>query len=504
MFDLIKNLSILKKLISKRDLLIIIPLIASYLFTRLIRLDQFPIFSDEGIYIHWAKLAWHDASWRFVSLTDGRQPLQTWGTIPFLKLFPDNALLAGRLFSVTTGIVALIGIFTLLYYLFGKKTAFFGAFFYIFTPYFLFYDRIALIDSGVNATFIWILFFSLLLARTQRLDISLIFGLIGGAALLTKSSVRLFLGLSIFAPILFFKKNIKKSLDKIINYIFLFSITIVLSLFIYNVQRLSPFFHFVSEKNKTFVMTFSEFIKTPFAFFWGNIKLVPLYSAWEAGFILAILAFFGLIVLYKKDKRLFYYFFLWLIIPYIAVSFFSKVIFPRYLIFFASLYLILTSYFLINLKNKNILIAVFVLYFFSSIYFDYAILFDHKNIPFPPVDRGQYIEGNPAGWGMKEIVDFARQKSKEKRVIILAEGNFGLTGDVLDTFVKKNDNIFIKAYWPLEEKELLENQKEIGSNYVIAVFAQRNVYPVTWPLKLIKKIEKPNNKSSTYLFELIK
>ena len=35
-----------------------------------------------------------------------------------LKLFPQNALLAGRLFSVASGFVALSGIFVLLFYLF--------------------------------------------------------------------------------------------------------------------------------------------------------------------------------------------------------------------------------------------------------------------------------------------------------------------------------------------------------------------------------------------------
>src|SRR3989338_9387720 len=103
MFDIISILSWAKKNLRRKDVVLIFLLVFLYLLTRLINLDQFPIFSDEGIYIRWAKVAWHDATWRFISLTDGKQPLQTWGTIPFLKLFPDNALLAGRLFSVITG-----------------------------------------------------------------------------------------------------------------------------------------------------------------------------------------------------------------------------------------------------------------------------------------------------------------------------------------------------------------------------------------------------------------
>src|SRR3990167_972902 len=155
MFNITGYINWVRRYFKKRDLLIILGLVGLFLITRLINLDKFPIFSDEGIYIRWSKIAWKDASWRFISLTDGRQPLQTWATIPFLKLFEQNALLAGRLFSVTTGFFALSGIFSLACYLFGKKTAFISSFIYIFTPYFLFFDRMALADSAVNGFTIW-------------------------------------------------------------------------------------------------------------------------------------------------------------------------------------------------------------------------------------------------------------------------------------------------------------------------------------------------------------
>lgn len=130
MFDFFKILSFLKKNLKTKDWFIVPGLILLFLLTRAINLDKFPIFTDEGIYIHWAKVAWHDASWRFISLTDGRQPLQTWATIPFLKLFPNNPLLAGRIFSMAFGFLGMSGIFGLLYYLWGKQAAFLGTFLY--------------------------------------------------------------------------------------------------------------------------------------------------------------------------------------------------------------------------------------------------------------------------------------------------------------------------------------------------------------------------------------
>src|SRR3989344_7181671 len=222
MFDAFEIINKIKKNLTRQDLLLLLLFLGLFITSRLINLDRFPIFGDEGIYVRWAKVAWHDASWRFISLTDGKQPLQTWGTIPFLKLFPDNALLAGRLFSVATGFAGLTGMFILLFYLFGKRTAVMGSFIYIFTPYFLFYDRLALVDSGVNAGFIWILFFSILLAKTKRLDVALLFGLTTGLSLLAKSSVRIFLALSALVPVLFVERKIRKNLSQFINFYFLF------------------------------------------------------------------------------------------------------------------------------------------------------------------------------------------------------------------------------------------------------------------------------------------
>src|SRR3990167_10829646 len=150
MFDLLEYVAWFKKHIKGRDLFLYAAISLLFFVTRLINLDKFPIFTDEGIYIRWARIAWHDATWRFISLTDGRQPLQTWATIPFLKLFPNNALFAGRLFAVFSGLLSLSGLFTASYYLFGKRTAYLTTALYIFTPYFLFHDRVALVDSTVN------------------------------------------------------------------------------------------------------------------------------------------------------------------------------------------------------------------------------------------------------------------------------------------------------------------------------------------------------------------
>lgn len=502
MFNIFSIIKFFKKNFSKKDIFIIVILISIYWITRLVNLELLPIFGDEGIYIRWAKTAWHDASWRFISLTDGRQPLQTWATIPFLKIFPEKPLFAGRMFSVFFGFLGLIGFFALNFYLFGKKAGYLGTIFYILSPFLLFYQRMALADASINTFYIYLLFFSILLIKTLRLDIALIFGGIAGLSLLTKSTSQLFLVCSLFAPILIFKKINKNFIHKKINFLILFAFSFIVALSFYNIQRLSPFMHYIDQKNKTFVLTFSEWLKNPLAFFPHNIKIIPYYLIFESGLLIVFFSLFGVFAFLKKNKNLLFYLLVWFFIPFFAIAFFSKVVFPRYLIYLNSLLLILAVFYFLMLKNKKIFYFFFYLLLINCFIFDYPIIFKPEKMLLPEIDRGQYIEGITAGYGVKEIIDFSRKKSKEKNVVLLAEGDFGVVGDQLQSLILPGDKIFIKGYWPLDKEKLLENLKEKEKNFVYVVFSHRQNFPKDWPIKFIKKFEKPGKKSAIYLFEL--
>ena len=40
-------------------------------------MEMFPVLVDESIYMHWAEIIEHQGQW-FISLLDGKQPLQYW------------------------------------------------------------------------------------------------------------------------------------------------------------------------------------------------------------------------------------------------------------------------------------------------------------------------------------------------------------------------------------------------------------------------------------------
>src|SRR6266700_3354416 len=134
-------------------------IILLYFFTRLFHILMLPVFTDEAIYIHWSQVAAGDASWRFISLTDGKQPMYVWIAMFFLKVIQDP-LLAGRLVSVLAGYLSLVGMFFLGREVFkDTKIGLLASLLYVLYPFSLVYDKFAFFVCFFVHSIIWILFF---------------------------------------------------------------------------------------------------------------------------------------------------------------------------------------------------------------------------------------------------------------------------------------------------------------------------------------------------------
>ena len=96
----------------KIEIFILVILALIYFASRFYNILSLPIFTDEAIYIRWAQIAKQDASWRFISLTDGKQPMFIWLMMVSLRFIQDP-LLAGRAVSVGAGFFTLIGMYFL-------------------------------------------------------------------------------------------------------------------------------------------------------------------------------------------------------------------------------------------------------------------------------------------------------------------------------------------------------------------------------------------------------
>jgi len=484
-----------------------------YFVTRLTNILSLPIFTDEAIYIRWSEIAKQDASWRFISLTDGKQPMFVWIDMVFLKFIHDP-LLASRLVSVGAGFASLLGVIALTYILFKNKwTAILAGFLYVIFPYALVYDRLAMYDSLVVTFIIWSLFVEILLVRKQRLDFAFILALVIGGGMLTKTNADFAVILLPFSLLLFdFKKKFVKK--KLLKWVGLAIFASVLAYLYYSILRLSPFYHIIGDKNAVFVYPLGEWLHHPFTFFWGNFHGL---SSWFIeyvtipGIILIVAGFFLGVKSYWREKLLLL---VWFAAPFVGLALFGRVLYPRYILSMVIPLLPLGAYSLVyvwqHVKRKYIAVAIMILCIALMIRSDFYIITDFYKAPIAQADVNQYANSWAAGNGVQQSVKFFKEKSQNQKIYIGTQGTFGLLPFGLEIYLANNPNVTIKGFWPINDtmpKELQEASK-IMPTYV--VFYQpcpscQNTEepPIAWPVKLLSSYEQGTSGSHYRIYQVL-
>ncbi|MBU0618981.1 phospholipid carrier-dependent glycosyltransferase [Patescibacteria group bacterium] len=481
-----------------------------FLVSRLINLTLIPIFTDEAIYVRWGQIALRDAAQRYISLTDGKQPLLIWLFILFQHL-PFDVLFSSRLVSVSAGLFSFILIGVISWWLWrDKRRAILTSLLYLIIPFFLFFDRLAIYDSLLAATMMLCLFLTFLLVQTLRLDVAFLFGVAIGLARLTKSS-------GLFAVYLFPASLIllnwpKKSQDRlrlVIRWLGLAAIAVVISEAMNTILRLSPFYHIIGLKNQTFIVSLAEFIKDPLIRFWGNLRGL---SDWLLGFMTwpVIVAIIASLLNAKKHFRQKLFLFTWFIGPFMAIALFGKVIYPRFIVFMALALLPLAADGAVSvfdyLKKKTkrykvsyLLLAVLII----PLTIDLKLLFKPALANIPATSKNQYISSWPAGGGVKEVVDFLRQKAETGPVFVATEGTFGLMPFALEIYLQTEPRVEVRGYWPVGEvpEEVLIIAQEKPAYFVF--YQQKQPPPPNWPLELVAEYPKNEEPYALRLYKVV-
>ena len=452
-----------------------------------------PIFTDEAIYVHWAQVAKADASARFISLTDGKQPSFVWLTMIAMKFFSDP-LVAGRVVSVLAGFAALPGLFLLSYALFKeKRIAWVSVFLYTIFPMALVYDRLALYESLLGAISVWGLFFVVMLVKTLRLDVAIFLGMTVGLGLLTKTSALFTLYLLPLSLLLakWKKKDIWKNSRKWIGLVVVVAVLAnVYSLLL----KLSPLSFMIGGKNALFVYHLSELL--PYRAFdsWiGNLVILfdwlITYTTWPL--IILVPASFLLARGRTREKLLLL---VWFAVPFILLALFGRILHPR-LFFFMTLSLLpLIAVSLVSLeshiKNKAALGICCFLFIAMALRSDFYILTNFANAPVPEADLEQYSNDWPAGGGIREVIAFINNESEKQPVIFVTEGIYGsLPTTAAQIYLEKNDRVRRISFEPVPAEipqEFLEQAKTIPV-YLLLNQAQS---PPPWPLTLVARYQK--------------
>ncbi|KKU29457.1 MAG: hypothetical protein UX41_C0019G0008 [Candidatus Collierbacteria bacterium GW2011_GWE1_46_18] len=409
---------------------------------RLVNLTSIPVFVDEAIYIRWSQIMKAEATLRFLPLSDGKQPLQMWLTIPFLKFFSDP-LIAGRLISIIAGVGSMVGLAFLTFLLFDSVLlASISSLIYVILPFTVFFDRMALVDSLLAMFGIWTLSLSILFAKTRRLDHAMFVGFSLGGGLITKSPA-IFFYVWLVVSFLFFnnfseiKKNIK-------NILFGALAIIIISQGIYSILRLGPGFGMIGSRNQDYVFSFSEVLTHPLNPFVGNIKttftwLWLLFT--PTVLVTLVLGFFdkkkikGTLLLLTAG-----------IIPIIAQASIAKVYTSRYVLYAVDLFIPIIAVGLLWLASRKgtLIKAIIPIIIAVPIVMSAMLLIDPSKVPMSYDMRSGYLEEWAAGWGQKEVaeylIDLERQGNK---IVVFTEGFFGTLPDGLQIYTEGHKDIII-------------------------------------------------------------
>ena len=414
-----------------RQKLYLVALVVLYLATRLYNLTSLPIFVDEAIYSRWSQIALHDASWRFISLTDGKQPLWVWISMAPLKLLADP-LFATRLTSVLSGLIGMLGLVYTGFLLKNIRLGFIASALYLLTPFLFFYDRFATMESMLTASGIWLLNLGILLITTLRLDVTLILGLAGGLSMLTKSPALVYL---LLIPLTYpFLASDPFKAKKITRFLVLLGIAFVLTAAIYNIQRLSPWMHMIADKNNDFVVSPLSMLKD------NPYRIVQNFTdaqSWLWAYItppIYLLAVVGIYLLLKAELMNFFIYSAWFWGPLMATVTTAMLFRPRYIVFAAPFAILYAAFALSKLRFSRLLLALAILSI-MPIRFYYLAYTNPDNMPLVRADS-DYVSGWAAGRGVKEISEYlvTRARSNKSDVEVYTEGTFGLLPHGLELY----------------------------------------------------------------------
>jgi 4-amino-4-deoxy-L-arabinose transferase-like glycosyltransferase len=454
-------------------------LVVLYLGTRLFHLTSFPIFVDEAIYSRWAQIGLHDATWRFISLTDGKQPLFMWTAMGPLKLFSDP-LFATRFVSAISGLVTMLGVWYAGWLLENKKVGFIAAVLVLITPFLFFYDRFAVVESMLTASGVVLFILGIILIRTVRLDAALILGISGGFALLVKSPALIYL---LLIPVMypFVREKFVWKDKSHLKFAALFILACAMAATIYNIQRLSPWMHMIGEKNDDFVISPLKMLTDHPYRIWQNFADA---MKWLLAYItvpIFVTSVGGGIWLLRDNWRKFMVVSAWFWGPLMATVLTALLFRPRYIVFAVPFMLLYAAYMLSKMNVKMMISSLCICVLIPG-YFFYQAWFNPLHMPLAKADW-DYTSGWAAGNGVKEISDWlvSRVKETKKDADVYTEGTFGLLPHGVELYTSdRTRKIHVTGIYPVVDippLEVRQNAEKNSETYFILNNTQVTALP---------------------------
>jgi len=498
-----------------------------YFGTRLFRLTLLPIFIDEAIHIWWARAFLHG---HFRGpLPDGKF-LQVAVTALLLPVIPD-ALWATRFVSVLAGMATVLACYWIGKHLYSSQVGIVAAVLYVASPFALFYDRMGLADSLLTTFGTYSLLLAILLVQKDDQHHARLLGLSNGLAILTKLSGVVFL---FVFPLVGLLLNTGATVGRFWRRgLLVYSVVALFVAPVFTVSLLpSP------TTGQRYLWGAAQSDKLNLSSWWTTDVLTRLARNSQQAYewmitywtlpiaVLGLMAFAQAIL--RRDRKDLLLVSL-IIFPIAIVVLSSEIWFPRYVLFTTVPLLVLVGRFIVQLgkttqtrlapvvaSNRRVsmrqsLVGVLVVAVsLPAFHFDYSLLVDPALAPLPPAERFGYVEGWPAGYGVREAAAFlVHEAAKTEAGIVVARSwDWTPAYQGLDVYLVGKPNVQTLFVNPSDPNTRKYIQQVAGQRPGFLVLNQPRNTGEEWnltsgqPMKRVWVYFKPGNQSRIEIYAI--
>ena len=411
-----------------RENAILLLLLFVYFLTRLYRLTLLPIFIDESLHIGWSLDLWKSDTFletlrSSLSASKFLHMLLMSAVTPWAK----DLLWAGRIFSVLGGAVSLLCCYSIGKRLYDERAGIISACFYLASPFALFYERVALADALICTGSAVVLWASIALVQQNLRRYRLILGIALGLTPLLKIT-----GVIVFLTPLFVWLFLGEA-RKIRTFWKLFRVSYSWALCVLAPIYIFAYFLLGSEDllGLVFPMLVSPTHISKVELILTRTKNFLEGAQWLSGYLTAPVMAIGLVglvlALVKREKKT-------LLLGMLSLSYFcilaliAQIWFPRYLLFVAFPFFILTGAticrsasaasnlpVLSGTSTRVVVGVAAILLSIPALRIDYDLLTSPHRASLLPVERLQYINGWPSGYAVREAFQFLQKEAALSR-----------------------------------------------------------------------------------------
>lgn len=465
-----------------------------FILLRTINLTILPIFNDESTYIRYGIHQLNEPSHQPYSLLIGKEPLD-----PFLYAFVGsmigNLLVGARLVTIVYGLLTLIGLYLYTKTFIGKRAAIIAAFFYVFAPFTVFFDRLALLDSSVSTIAIWTLYVTHLLFKKSSWRYGLGLGFLMGIGLWVKTTDLFYLFLPYISYAFFYFSNGDKNMvkAKMLFCAFLIAMLVFLPLFS------NPYYSVLMQLLQQYTYPITSVFLFPVTIWWNNLTGIVEWLFFYLTPPLFSLAVGSLIMAIKQKKFLFVL--LWFFLPLIYEILYAKLFTSRQTLLLTVPLFILAGYGFSQLwqKQKTVAVILGVCILVWSLFDSFILLTTPQKYPSlfldkAQVDADQYFYGFSSGYGVLEAINYVQQQAAaDGRIIVVIRNDHGNPEDAVVAYLDYKSNvILVPMNDPPEDVQKIFQQ--VGNNIPVYFVARgKNNGGLENNFESEKKFFKPND-----------